>query len=64
MNFETIVDWLKARWEERSTWDGTVIIALGVVALVLQGLLPYAAWAAIAYGAWTLVTSEDNTPGE
>ena len=51
-----------ARWAERTTWDGTVIIALGVVVLVFQGLLPYAAWGAIAYGVWTLLKSEGLLP--
>jgi hypothetical protein len=51
-------EWVKARIAERSTWDGTVIIGLGVTALVLQAILPYVAYAAIAYGAWTLLKSE------
>ena len=55
---ELVWEWLKARWAERSTWDGSVIIALGVVTLIFQTLLPYAACAAIAYGAWTLLKSE------
>ena len=50
--------WIKARFAERSTWDGTVIIGLGVAILVLQTVLPYVAWVAIAYGAWTLLKSE------
>ncbi len=68
--FDTVWAWLMARWAERSTWDGTVIIAFGVVVLIFQGLLPYAAWAAIAYGAWTLLQAEgsllpgDDTPPE
>ena len=50
--------WIKARFAERSTWDGTVIIALGVAALMVQAILPYVAYAAIAYGTWTLLKSE------
>jgi hypothetical protein len=50
--------WVKARFAERSTWDGTVIIGLGVATLVLQTVLPYIAWVAIAYGAWTLLKAE------
>ncbi len=58
--FTNIWDWFLARWAERTTWDGSVIIALGVVVLVFQTLLPYAAWAAIAYGAWTLLKGEGS----
>jgi hypothetical protein len=62
--FDAIWAWVMARWAERSTWDGTVIIALGVIVLVFQGLLPYAAWGAIAYGAWTFLKSEGKLPGD
>jgi hypothetical protein len=53
-----VSEWLKARWAERSTWDGTVLIAAGVCFLVFQPVAAYAAWAAIAWGAWTLLKSE------
>jgi hypothetical protein len=53
-----IQEWLKARWAERSTWDGTVLIAAGVCFLVLQSVGVYAAWAAIAYGLWTIYKPE------
>jgi hypothetical protein len=58
--FTTIWNWLLARWAERTSWDGGVIIALGVVALMFSQLMPYAAWAAIAYGAWTLLKDESG----
>ena len=53
-------EWAKARFAERSTWDGTVIIGLGIAALMLNAILPYVAYAAIAYGAWTLLKSENG----
>lgn len=56
--FTTIWNWFIARWSERTTWDGTVIIALGAAVLLFQGLLPYAAWAAIGYGVWTILKKE------
>lgn len=58
---ETLIaiwNWTVARWAERTTWDGTVIIGLGLVALVFNAFLPWAAYAAIAYGIWTLFKSE------
>lgn len=58
--FSIIWVWLKARWAERSTWDGGVIIIFGIVALAASQLMPYAAWAAIAYGVWTLVKGEST----
>ena len=44
---------------ERTSWDGGVLIAVGVVALMFQGLVGWAAYGAIAYGIFTLVKSED-----
>ncbi len=53
-----IWNWFMARWAERTTWDGGVIIAFGVIALLFSQLMPFAAYAAIAYGAWTLLKGE------
>lgn len=58
--FNTVVDWVKARWSERSTWDGTVLVGVGVVALVFSPFIKYAAWVAIAYGAWRIWEKETS----
>ena len=47
----TVTDWAKARWVERTTWDGAALIAVGVLALVAHPLVHVAAWAAIVWGA-------------
>ena len=54
------MDFLKARWEERTSWDGSMLIAVGVVCLLFAPLVKWAAWAAIAYGAWTLFKGENE----
>lgn len=51
-------EWVTDRVHERTTWDGAVLIAVGVIALMFSGLVNYAAYAAILYGIWTLVKSE------
>jgi hypothetical protein len=56
---ENNMNWLKNRLMERTSWDGGVLIAVGVVALMFQGLIGWAAYGAIAYGIFTLVKSED-----
>ena len=53
------MNWLKNRLMERTSWDGGVLIAFGVVTLMFQGLVGWAAYGAIAYGIFTLVKSED-----
>ena len=54
------VDFVKARWAERTTWDGTVLIGVGLVALLFSPLIKGVAWGAIIYGAWTLIKGEDE----
>ena len=43
---------------ERTTWDGGVMIAMGLIALFATGLIKIAAVAAIIYGAWTIWKAE------
>ena len=58
-------DWIVERFKERTSWDGAVLIAAGVIGvlfLVLSSLSPYVAYAAggvaIAWGVWTMWTKE------
>jgi len=60
MEITMIIQWLKDRWAERTTWDGTVLIAVGVVALLFAPLVKWVAWAAIIYGVWTAIQPEDD----
>jgi len=46
--------WVKDRVDERTSWDGTILIAIGVIVLIAGPLAKLAAWIAIGYGAWTL----------
>jgi len=49
-----------ARWAERTSWDGTVLIAVGVLGLLASPLVKLASWVAVGYGAWTLWKKEDT----
>ena len=53
-----IKDWILARWSERTTWDGGVIIAVSLSYILLGGLVDWLAWVALAYGVFTLIKSE------
>ena len=53
-----MMDWLKARLGERTSWDGGVIIAGSLAIILLGGLVKWAAWAGLVYGAWTLWKKE------
>ncbi len=53
--------WVKDRFMERTSWDGGALIAVGVVGLFFSALIPMhlVCWAAIAWGAVTLLKTED-----
>ena len=50
--------WVSERFTERTSWDGAALIALGIVVLIAKPLAGILAYAAIAYGAWTIYKSE------
>jgi hypothetical protein len=52
------MDYVKKIIGERTSLDGTVLIAVGVVCVLFAPLVKWAAYAAIAYGAWTLLMKE------
>ena len=52
------MDYVKKIMGERTSLDGTVLIAVGVVCVLFAPLVKWAAYAAIAYGAWTLLMKE------
>ena len=50
--------WIAARLKEHTTLDGAVLIGAGVAYLIFKPIAVLVAYAAIAYGAWTLWKSE------
>ena len=53
-----MVNWIKKRMKERTSWDGAVCVALGLMILFLTPIAKSAAGLAIAYGVWTIWKSE------
>lgn len=51
-------NWIKDRLDERTSWDGAALVAVGVIVLIAGPFAKIAAYAAIAYGAWTIWKSE------
>ena len=51
-------NWIKDRIEERTSWNGAALIAVGVVVLIAGPFAKLAAYAAIAYGIWTIWKAE------
>jgi hypothetical protein len=52
------MNWVRKRIEERTTWDGAVLVVCGVIVLIAGPFAKLAAYGAIAYGAWTIWKSE------
>ena len=50
--------WIKSRISERTSWDGGVLIAMGLIALFASYFIKIAAVAAILWGAWTIWKGE------
>ena len=61
MNYLMIAkDWVMARLGERTSWDGGVVIAVSLLALLASPLIKWAAWAGLLYGAWTIWKQESK----
>jgi len=50
--------WIKNRLMERTSLDGAMLIAVGGVIILAGPFAKIAAYAAIAYGAWTIWKAE------
>ena len=53
-------DWVMARLGERTSWDGGVIIAVSILALIASPLIKWAARAGLLYGAWAIYKEESK----
>jgi|TARA_B100001094_G_C18140563_1_gene777615 hypothetical protein len=53
-----IKKWITSRLDERTSWDGAMLVAVGLIILIAGPFAKLAAYAAIAYGAWTIYKSE------
>jgi hypothetical protein len=52
-------NWFVERLQERTSWDGVVLITAGLVVLFLGPWATYAAYAAIVWGLWTMWKKEN-----
>ena len=56
--YEIAKDWITDRCAERTSLDGAVLIAFGIIAVIFQPIIFWVGLVAIAYGIYTLVKSE------
>jgi len=50
-----IVNWILARFAERTTWDGVVLVVAGLSFFLLKPIASLIAVFAIIYGVWTII---------
>jgi len=55
---KNMVDFVKVKLTERTSWDGATIIAISVMVLVATPIVKFLAWPALIYGVWTLSKGE------
>ena len=53
-----MLEYIKARLGERTSWDGIVVIGGALLIIVAAPIVKLLAWPALAYGIWTLVKGE------
>lgn len=52
------MNWLKSKLTERSSMDGILMVAAGAAIILFSPLTQMIAYAAIAWGAWTIWRKE------
>jgi|TARA_B100001094_G_scaffold328108_1_gene387749 hypothetical protein len=52
------MSWVKARVSERTSWDGAILVVLGVLVIFMNPLAKLLAWVALLWGAWTIYKEE------
>ena len=55
---ELVKNWILERFNERTTWNGAMLIAVGIGYLIIEPIGTILAYGAIAYGAWTIWQKE------
>ena len=53
-----MIDWMKARLAERTSWDGATIVGICLLVLMAAPVVKLLAWPALVYGLWTLYKEE------
>ena len=53
-----IKNFITSRLNERTSMDGAILIAVGLIVLIAGPFAKLAAYGAIAYGAWTIYKKE------
>lgn len=58
LNFKGMLDFVVARFKERTSLDGVTLIVVCGSVILFGGIAKLLAWAGLAYGIYTLVKPE------
>ena len=53
-----MINWIKGRLSEMSSWSGASLIALGMLIILGGPFVKIAAYAAVAWGAWSIIRKD------
>lgn len=53
-----MIDFIKARLAERTSWDGATIVGMSLLVLLAAPVVKLLAWPALVYGLWTIYKEE------
>jgi len=53
-----MIDFVKARLAERTSWDGATIVGMSLLVLLAAPVVKLLAWPALVYGLWTIYKKE------
>ena len=55
---KSMVNWIKARLAERTSWDGLTIVVVSALVIVASPFVKLLAWPALVWGLYTLYKKE------
>jgi len=55
-----MLDWIKGRLKERTSWDGAILVAGCLSIIILGPLAKWAAWLGLGWGLWTIWKEESS----
>ena len=54
-----MIDWIKERMREVTSWNGAALVAVALIVLFASSFAKWAAYAAILYGVYSIWKSDD-----
>jgi len=53
--FNIVAKWIRIQWDQKESWDGKILIIIGIIGLLIYRLVPLVSLVIIVWGIWTLL---------